>query len=362
LNKLRIAIVGAGHFARTCHIPGIRSHGGAEVVAICGRNKERTKLFAEQEQIPQSFDDLSTMLDEVECDAVTIASPDVLHFEHAMKVLEKGKHVFCEKPLAMNTEQARTMADAAKKAGVVNMVAFTFRYLQSMQKMRQLIREGAIGRPFHLDMQLYWGDYLMPTALTWRDLSNQSAAGIWADAGAHLLDASSYLFAPVNQVLARMQIVQREPGFAQTETVDMFDCLASTEFFHKRESTPVSVSMKVTRLTRPRGPIFNLHVIGSKGSLALPLEPRRIDSLSILPANAADWQDVPLETAQHPTLSRMLHSFVDAVSRGSVNKGQDAEFIDGLNAQCALDAGLKSENSKKFEDVQYLAMAEMEAK
>lgn len=54
MDKIKIAIVGAGHFARSCHIPGIRSHGAAEVVAVCGRNNERASLFAEQEKIPHS--------------------------------------------------------------------------------------------------------------------------------------------------------------------------------------------------------------------------------------------------------------------------------------------------------------------
>lgn len=357
MDKLKVAVVGPGEFARVCHIPGIRCHGNAELVAVCGRDAVRTAAFAEQEGIAASYVDLDQMMKELDFDALAIATPDQTHYEIATKAIACGKHVFCEKPLAMNVAEAREMTELAENAGLINMVAFTFRYMHALREMKRLIYSGLIGRPFHVETQVYWGDFLCPETLSWRDQSKYSAAGIWADAGAHLFDAIAYLFAPVDEVFAQIRVIERELGFAQPETADFARCLAHTNAKVCGKPSDISVLLQASRLARPRGPVHELQVFGTRGTLGMPLTRGNDEYLSLLKAGASDWEPLPLPSdaasSEPLALGRMMRAFVDAIIGGSTNKEYDASFRDGLNAQFAIEAGLKSNQSKRSEPVNY---------
>jgi predicted dehydrogenase len=357
LKKVRVAVAGPGDFARVCHIPGIRSHSRAEVTAVCGRDATRAAAFAEQEGIARSFADLDQMLSADICDAVAIATPDASHHNIALKAIAAGKHVFCEKPLAMSVSECARMMEAAGEAGVINMVAFTFRYMHALREMKRLIYSGKVGKPFHVSLQVYWDDLLAPSSLSWREQASYSAAGIWADAGAHLFDAIAYLFAPVDEVYAQLDLVQREPGCAQPDTTDLAHCLSGTHCLYAGKQTSVSVSFTASRLSIPRGPVHELQVFGSKGSLGMPLTRGNDEYLSFLPADSHTWETITLppeaSTPEPLALGRMMRAFVDAILSGKHDSEHDATFRNGLDAQLALEAGIKSAGSRRAERVEY---------
>src|SRR5947209_8778580 len=181
-RRVRVGVVGAGRFAAECHVPGVQAHPRGEVVALCARNRERTAALAARLGVPEVYTDYRELIARPDVDAITVATPDALHRPVAVAALEAGKHVFCEKPLAMNVAEARTMVEVADRSGQVAMVAFTFRYARALQELRRLLRQGAIGTPFHVAMQVHWGGIVAAGApLTWREQAGESAAGIWAD-------------------------------------------------------------------------------------------------------------------------------------------------------------------------------------
>src|SRR5438105_11424501 len=226
-RRVRVGVVGAGRFAAECHVPGVQAHPRGEVVALCARNRERTAALAARLGVPEVYTDYRELIARPDVDAITVATPDALHRPVAVAALEAGKHVFCEKPLAMNVAEARTMVEVADQSGRVAMVAFTFRYARTLQELRRLLGQGAIGTPFYVAMQVHWGGIIAPgTALTWREQAGESAAGIWADGGAHLFDALAYAVAPAQEVCAQMMIVPREEGTPQPDTVDLATALA----------------------------------------------------------------------------------------------------------------------------------------
>jgi predicted dehydrogenase len=335
----------------------LRSHSQAEVSAVCGRDATRSAEFARSQDIPASFHNINDLLDAEICDAIAIATPDSSHFDMAMAAITRGKHVFCEKPLAMNAKQSATMAKAAGAAGVVNMVAFTFRYMKALQEMKRLIYAGLIGKPYHISMQVYWGDLLAPTSLSWREQASYSAAGIWGDAGAHLLDAVSFLFAPVQEVFAQLDLVQREGGCLQPDTSDLANCLAKTKCSFEDELAKISVMISASRVSKPRGPVHELQVLGSKGALGMPLTRGNNEYLALLAAGSERWEDFPLPAEAYSdeplALFGMMRAFVDAIISGTMQNGQDASFVDGHNAQLALEAGIESARSGKSEAVGY---------
>src|SRR5207248_4847758 len=217
-------------------------------------------------------------------DAITVATPDALHLPVAVAALEAGKHVFCEKPLAMNVAEARKMVKVADRSGLVAMVAFTFRYARALQELRRLLGQGAIGTPFHVAMQVHWGGIVAAGApLTWREQAGASAAGSWADGGAHLFDALAYALAPAQEVCAQMMIVQREEGSPQPDSVDLAAALARLRLpgkegsagrpsaYADREPDTVHVSLLLSRVGQPRDVGDGIQVVGTRGAAHVSL-------------------------------------------------------------------------------------------
>src|SRR5262245_49187467 len=117
-EKVRVGVVGTSWYADWMHLPNLKSHPHAEVAAICGRNPERAAEMAGKYAIPSVFTDYREMIEKGRLDAVVVSTPDDLHYPVTMAALEAGLHVLCEKPMALNAEQAREMEEKAKAAGV----------------------------------------------------------------------------------------------------------------------------------------------------------------------------------------------------------------------------------------------------
>jgi predicted dehydrogenase len=318
--------------------------------------------------VPEVYTDYRELIARPDIDAITVATPDALHLPVAVAALEAGKHVFCEKPLAMTVAEARTMVEVAERSGRVAMVAFTFRYARALQELRRLLRQGAVGMPFYVAMQVHWGGIIAPgTALTWREQAGESAAGIWADGGAHLFDALAYTLAPAREVCAQMMIVPREDGSPQPDTIDLATALARLRLPVRegcagrpsgdadREPGTIHVSLLASRVDRPREGADGIHVVGTRGALHVSLTRGQHERVSLLRAGSGTWEDVALPddamTDQPLALVRMMGAFVDAILRGHLDPEQDPRFVAGLHTQLALDAGLRSARSGCWEDV-----------
>ena len=113
-SKLRVGVIGAGTFAETGHLPGLQSHPQAKVVAICGRRYDHARSLADRFNIPDVHTDYHELCARSDLDAVTIVTSSVEHAKQAITALESGKHVFCEKPMAMTVTEAHEMVRAAE--------------------------------------------------------------------------------------------------------------------------------------------------------------------------------------------------------------------------------------------------------
>ncbi len=368
-RRIRVGVIGAGRFAVDCHIPGLQAHPHAEVIALCARNHDRVTALAQRFSIPDVYTDYRELLARPDLDAVTVATPDALHYEVTMAALAAGKHVFCEKPLAMSVEEGRAMTTAAENAGLVGMTAFTFRYSHALMTLRRLLSEGVIGAPFHVAMQVHWGGLInRGDALTWRDQAAHSAGGIWADGASHLFDALAYVLAPAQEICAQMIIVQRDPNQAQPDSPDLAQCLARLRLggpsprpvrvlsgFADREPDIVQVSILTSRVDVPRLPANEIQVLGTHGALNATLSRGEDERVSMIGGNDPAWRDLELpadaNTGEPLALTRMMGAFVDAVERGRLDSGQDPGFDAGLHTQRALDAGVRSTRSGRWEPV-----------
>lgn len=114
MKKIRLGIIGAGSFSRT-HLRGIKQLDNAEIVAICDSNEEKVCERAEQFKVPYFYTDYKELLQRTDIDAVTLPLPDQVHRQITVDALYAGKHVLCEKPMALNMDDCRAMIDVNAK-------------------------------------------------------------------------------------------------------------------------------------------------------------------------------------------------------------------------------------------------------
>lgn len=144
-KKLKWGIMGCAGIAKRAVIPGLHLSALNEVAAIASRDGDKAKQTAEELQIPTTYDSYEALLEDSSIDVIYIPLPNHLHKEWTIRAAEAGKHILCEKPLALTEREATEMVEAADKAGVLLSEAFMYRYHPRYQKIKDLIASGAIG-------------------------------------------------------------------------------------------------------------------------------------------------------------------------------------------------------------------------
>src|SRR5207302_3789795 len=140
-----VAVVGTG-FGCLTHVRGLRA-AGFDVLALVGRDPTKTAERARRFEVPRGLTSLADALALPGVEAVTVATPPHSHAPLVLEALAAGKHVLCEKPFARDAAEARTMLDAAEKAGVVHFLGTEFRWASAQELMRRVVADGAVGEP-----------------------------------------------------------------------------------------------------------------------------------------------------------------------------------------------------------------------
>jgi predicted dehydrogenase len=189
-DRVRWGILSTADIALRKVIPGMRAAERTEVLAIASRDGERARSAAEALGIPRAYAGYEALLADPDVDAVYIPLPNHLHPEWAMRAATAGKHVLCEKPLAMHTSQAREMVDTARAAGVLLMEAFMYRLHPSWLAVRDLVASGRIGRLVAVDS---WFAYHNDDPANIRNI-REFGGGALYDIGCYAVNLSRLLF------------------------------------------------------------------------------------------------------------------------------------------------------------------------
>ena len=142
--SIKLAVIGCGVMA-DYHLEGYRK-AGADVVAVVDRNPLKAEAYAEKWKIPYKFHTIKELFDVIDVDGVSIITPNCFHKEMAIETLERGAHVFCEKPPALNADEVVEMKNAADKAGKILTFNFNNRIREESKALMEYIRHGEIGR------------------------------------------------------------------------------------------------------------------------------------------------------------------------------------------------------------------------
>ena len=186
----RWGLIGASTIAKEWVIGAIRATGG-EVGSVMSTNAERGQSYAAEQGIAKSVTTVDALVNDPEIDAVYISTTNELHRDQALAAAKAGKHILCEKPLAMALDDARTMVKAAKDAGVVMATNHHLRNAATHLQMREAIKAGRIGRP--LAARVFHAVYLPPHLQGWRLDKPEAGGGVILDITVHDADTLRFV-------------------------------------------------------------------------------------------------------------------------------------------------------------------------
>lgn len=287
-----------------------------------------------------------------EIDVVVIATPGNTHCEIAIAAAEAGRHVICEKPLALDAEQAARMCQAVERAGVKHLVNFNYRRVPAVQLARQLIEQGRLGEIYYF-RGTYWQDWPLDPAFpfVWRFDRAIAGAGSMADKGSHLVDLALFLVGDIVEVAATTEIFVRErpapDGIARTVTTD--DAAA----FLARFRNGALGLFGTSRMSAGHKNALGFEVNGSRGSLIFDLE--RLNELQVYFVDddcaARGFRTIMVTEPVHRYLERwwppghvlgwehaFSHQYYEFLHALETEALPSPNFHDGLKVQRVLDA------------------------
>ena len=373
MKKLGIAIIGYGGVARV-HGMAYRSipfHYGfpadlVKIIGVAGSNPTSAEAAARELGCDFWTTDYHTLLDREDVDIVDICVPNALHEEIIVAAAAAGKHIFCEKPLALNVEQSRRIVEAVEKAGVKNQLNFNFRFYPAITRARQMIDEGFLGRVYSFRSCFYRSSYIDPNKpLSWRLSKDVAGGGASFDLGSHILDLVYFLLGDYSSVLATVDtLISERPvalGAAEKGRVDVDDIV----IMQVRMADNTLGSIEISRMGTGATNDLKIEIFGEKGALRFsaedpswlevfdvrdPVQPtggmggyRRVQTVGRFEGHKVpDWSMAPGFIA---TFAESQYKFMQAVSEGLMPA---PTFKDGLHIQKVMQAAFVSSDEKRW--------------
>jgi len=285
MNRLGVGLIGTG-FMGKCHAMAygaLRAAWGASMpvidrVTLCDVDADHAALCADAFGFARSTTNWCDLVEDPTIDLISVTSPNGLHREMAVAALEAGKHVWCEKPMALTLADAEAMAAAAATAGKATALGYGYLQNPALQEARRLIAAGAIGTPFDFRGSVD-EDYMADPALpwSWRLRARDAGLGTLGDLTVHLVSLARTLMGEIESLSGMVDTVHRERPVASggTATVENDDIAhALVRFTSGARGTLAS-----SRVAHGRKNGLRIEVHGSHGTLWLDNE--RMNELNL---------------------------------------------------------------------------------
>lgn len=365
INTVSVGIVGTSWWADAMHLPALASHPGAKTVAICGRNRDNARKLAHAWGIPQVYSDYKEMIDRAELDAIVIATPNSTHYPIAMKALAKSLHVLCEKPIALSYAQAREMAEAAQARGLKTMAPFTYSFMPTARYLKELIDDGYLGQPYHLNMRYYTG-FARDGDYRWRFDRKIAGSGVIGDLGSHFLYLAEWYFGEISAISCRLgHTVPRPPVDPAGKPYEVLDdsCMLTLEF--------ASGALGMIHCTAlcyedsPFGQTHHMEFHGSAGTLYNFIDWDKIQQVKgarvgegmirELPIPERVWGNARRDTVHNTyrdifrSENFMIRGFIDGIIK---DRDLQPNFHHGARVQRLLSAALRSHETERRVELQ----------
>ena len=330
---MKWALVGASTIAKDYVIAAIRSQAGHHVHSLVSGSAERGAAYAAENDIPNSGTDLDAALADSEVGAVYISTTNEKHFPQAMAAIEAGKHVLCEKPLAMTLEDAVAMVRAAEAAGVTFGTNHHLRCSGSHRAIRALVADGRIGRV--LSMRIFHAVHLPPHLQGWRINDAGAGGGVIPDITVHDADVTRFILGedPLN-VAAQMAASGMGEGVEDSAMSVWSMPSGAMVMTHESFTHPFAGS--------------GLEVHGSEGSIFASdvMTQQPVGEIELVTSSGRE----PISFSKHDLYTQGLADFAAAI-RG---EGQPAATgWDGVKSLAVAHAVRVSAGSGRREDIDY---------
>ena len=347
-----------------------------ELHTICGRDSAAVQAARSQLGWQNSSTDWRELIDNPLIDIIDINTPNDCHCEIAVAAAQNGKHVLCEKPLAMTVKQAQAMLHAAQKSKIVHMVCHNYRRIPAIALAKKMITEGALGNIYHYHAR-YAQDWLVDPdyALNWRLDKKTSGSGALGDINAHIIDLARYLVGEFTKVTGTMHtFIPERPMESNVKTPGIMPkvqrkmgkvTVDDTAVFLGMFENGALANLEATRMALGRKNHISIEINGSKGSLAFDFED--MNRLKFYNGtDAADRQGfrdilVTQQNGTHPYVGQwwppghilgyehtFVHTAADFVNACIDRKAIQPTFEDGLKNQMVLAAVEESTKSGKW--------------
>ncbi|MEI9419853.1 Gfo/Idh/MocA family oxidoreductase [Mesorhizobium sp. Cs1299R1N1] len=323
--SVKWGLIGASTIARQFMIDAIRAQADGEIAAVMSSNPERATAYATENGIPSAVSNLNALLGS-DIDAVYISTTNELHLEQALAAIKAGKHVLCEKPLALTSDDARRMVVAAKAAGIVLGTNHHLRNAGAHRAMREAIAAGRIGQP--IAARVFHAVYLPENLQGWRIARPEAGGGVVLDITVHDADTLRFVLGddPVE-----VSAFTQSAGMAGSGLEDGAMCI------WRFESGLIAQSHEGFT-TRFAGTGFEVH--GSQGSLIARNVMTQKPVGSVLLRTASGEEELSFD--RENLYVRSVDRFHAAI-RGEGQPSATGE--DGIWSLAAAEAALQSANS-----------------
>jgi predicted dehydrogenase len=344
-----------------------------EMTALCGRDEAAVKQAAIDMGWNGYETDWKKLVTRKDIGLVDVSTPGDSHAAIAIAAANEGKHVFCEKPLANTLTEARAMAEAVKKNGVVGMVNFNYRRVPAVQLAKRLIQDGRIGKIYHW-RSVYLQDWIMDPnfPLVWRLQKDIAGAGTLGDLGAHSIDLARMLVGEISEVTGMTEtFIKQRPKLGGTTTslgavgtAEMGEVTVDdAALFMTRFENGAVGTFEATRFANGRRNYNSFEINGSKGSIVFNLE--RMNELQVLfnddAADVQGFRTILVTEGVHPYMSAwwpaghiigwehtFTHGVYDLINGIAKNVSPEPTFDDGVRCQAVLDAIETSASNKQW--------------
>ena len=350
---MKVGIIGAS-FARAAYLPALRHVPDAEVVALASARLESARAAAEAFDVPHAYDDWEAMFAAHSFDLVCIATPTVLHAPQTLAALEGGAHVLCEKPTAMDADQARAMLEAAEGAGRIHMIDHELRFNPNRVRIAELIDSGDLGDIRHVNISNIgksWSDPSSRPEGDWWSSAEQGGGRLGAN-GSHQVDLLRWWLGEVAWVTGAAKVMV--PDRIGSDTGAPWTATADDVAFFTAEMESGAVAQVFMSGVAAHNMGNVTRIFGSKGTLTLSNNDERL----FYARTGQDFEDI---TAEDPnaqlegvgtgiwnvSVVALMTELCSAIRDGRP-LARGSTFLDGLRNQLVLEAVRTSGAEKRW--------------
>lgn len=379
-DRIRVGVIGAG-FIGPAHVESIRRLGFVDVVALAASSQESADRKAAELSIPRAYGSYFDLIRDPEVQVVDVTSPNAHHYPAVKAALQAGKHVMCEKPLAMSSKESAELVALANQTGLANAVTFNMRFYPLLQHARAMIANGDLGTIYSVHGG-YWQDWLLlDTDYNWRVEAGQGGRlRVVGDLGSHWLDLVQFLTGQsVTSVLAELFTflpVRQKPSrpFEAFASVDVprtpvpVDTEDAATILVRLGTIRGTVQVSQVSAGRKNRPLIEVN--GSRASLGWdgdrpnelwigrrdrPNEVLIKDPNLMYPEGAAIARYPPGHDEgfadTHTAIQRAFFEYIRAGGRASGAEPSFPTFVDGHRENVIADSILDSAEAKRWVDV-----------